>query len=296
VDFIAFDVETANADVSSICQIGLVPYKSGQRGESWQTLINPEDYFDVINVGIHGIDEEMVKNAPTFPEVFDALRDYLRGRVVAHHMPFDRLAINRVTEKYALEGVECTWLDTAKVARRAWPEFAEKGYGLANVADRLGITFRHHNAEEDARAAGELLLRAITHTGLSLQDWLQRVGQPIRPSLPPKRAGPSKARQISREPNPDGPLCGEVLLFTGTLSIGRAEAADLAAFAGCEVVNHVSTRITLLVVGEQDIRKLKGHQKSSKHRRVEELIAKGHQIRILGESDFRRLVELESAL
>ncbi|GAH70392.1 unnamed protein product, partial [marine sediment metagenome] len=35
-----------------------------------------------------------------------------------------------------------------------------------------------------------------------------------------------------------------------------------------------------------------GHEKSSKHRKAEELILKGHDIRILSESDFKQLVKL----
>ena len=287
MDFVAIDVETANPDLSSICQIGLVAYKGAQLHESWESLINPQDYFEVVNVGIHGIDEAMVKDAPAFPEVFGRLKDYLGGHIVASHTWFDRVSTTRATEKYGLAEIQCTWLDTAKVVRRAWPEeYAQRGYGLANVAERLGISFTHHNAKEDARAAGEILLRAITDTGLSLDDWLRRVQKPIWPS----RA--SKSAAISREPNPDGPSYGEVLVFTGALSIPRREAADLGAFAGCEVVPSVKKTTTLLVVGDQDIEKLAGHEKSSKHRRTEELIAKGQQIRILGESDFVRLVEL----
>ena len=49
-----------------------------------------------------------------------------------------------------------------------------------------------------------------------------------------------------------------------------------------------------MVVGDQDIRVLAGHDKSSKHRKAEELIAKGQKIRILKESDFTELVKLFS--
>jgi DNA polymerase-3 subunit epsilon len=46
----------------------------------------------------------------------------------------------------------------------------------------------------------------------------------------------------------------------------------------------------MLVVGDQDLRVLAGHNKSSKHIKAELLIAKGQPIRILGESDFMRIV------
>ena len=46
--------------------------------------------------------------------------------------------------------------------------FSQVGYGLSNVAERLGVDFQHHDALEDARAAGEILLRAIAETGLNV--------------------------------------------------------------------------------------------------------------------------------
>ena len=79
-------------------------------------------------------------------------------------------------------------------------------------------------------------------------------------------------------------------MFTGTLSVPRREAANAAAAAGCRVDDGVTKHTTLLVVGDEDLRRLNGHEKSSKHRKAEQLIANGQPIRILGESDFRRIV------
>jgi DNA polymerase-3 subunit epsilon len=70
----------------------------------------------------------------------------------------------------------------------------------------------------------------------------------------------------------------------------------MAASAGCDVVGSVGKTVTLLVVGDQDIRKLAGQQKSSKHRKAEEFIGKGQSIRILTERDFTALVGLEARL
>ena len=49
--FNAIDVETANADRASICQIGIVHVQDGVVVDRWQTLVNPEDWFDPWNVG-----------------------------------------------------------------------------------------------------------------------------------------------------------------------------------------------------------------------------------------------------
>ena len=91
---------------------------------------------------------------------------------------------------------------------------------------------------------------------------------------------------------PEGALYGEILVFTGALEIPRREAADLAAVIGCQVASGVTKKTTLLVVGDQDIEKLAGRDKSSKHRKAEELIEKGTPIRILKESAIQRVGEI----
>lgn len=281
--FVVVDVETANPRLSSICQIGIASFRDGVFHHSWGSLVNPEDYFDPMNVSIHGIDEECVATAPIWPVVYPEADRFLVGSVVVSHTPFDRSAVCQACERYGLALGEYQWLDSARVVRRAWPMFSTSGYGLSNVAEHFSISYKPHDALEDARCAGEILLRAMAETGLDVRQWLERVKQPIVGSF---------THSITRDGDPEGPLHGEVLVFTGALSVPRAEAADAASVAGCEVDSGVTKRTTLLVVGDQDIRKLAGHEKSSKHRKAEELIAKGQGIRIIGETDFRHLCGL----
>jgi DNA polymerase-3 subunit epsilon len=254
MDFVVIDVETANADLSSICQVGIASFCDGVLADSWVSLVNPEDYFSAVNVSIHGIDNYQVKDAPTWVDVLPEVSSRLRNRIVVCHTPFDRLALARACDRYSLVACECIWLDSARVVRRAWPEFSRSGYGLSNVAAHFGIEYRAHDALEDARCAGLLLLRAVDETGLSPEQWLIRVAQPIDPT----------GQGHKRDGNPDGELFNEILVFTGSLSISRREAADAAALVGCRVDDNVTKHTTMLVVGDQDLRKLAGHEKKFK--------------------------------
>jgi DNA polymerase-3 subunit epsilon len=270
--------------MASICQLGIVHFEDGKPVDSWSSMVDPKDYFDGMNVSIHGIDEEDVRGAPDFKQASLELHRRISGQVVAIHTGFDRNAIARASRKHAVAPPECQWLNTASVARRAWPEVAQKGYGLSALAERFGIEFEHHNAVEDARAAGLLLVLAIEKTNLGLAAWLDRVRRPIKLN---------SSDSVAKDGNPEGPLFGEVLVFTGALTTPRREAAGLAARAGCESADGVTKHTTLLVVGDQDVRLLNGHGKSAKHRKAEELIAKGQPIRILTESDFISMVSLQ---
>lgn len=281
-DFVALDIETANEDYSSICQVGLAFFKDHKFIQIWETYVDPEDYFDPINVSIHGINHVMVKGAPKIPETLNFLRENLTRKIIVHHTAYDRVSIKRSAERFAQPELEFQWLDTARVARRAWEEYRHCGYGLKNLADNFGIEFKHHDAAEDARAAGEILIKAISESGVALNEWLIKA----------YKKQYRYHEKINLEGDPDGPLFGETIAFTGALSISRPEAAKLAAEMGCCVGSGVTAKTTLLVVGDQDVRALAGHEKSSKHRKAEGLISKGQELRILTESDFFSLLQV----
>lgn len=278
--FIAVDLETANPRMSSICQIGVVTFENGREVDAEVRLVDPQDYFDPYNVAVHGITENQVRGAPRFTELHGWLCGRTSGEVVACHTHFDRVALAQACGRHALDPLPCNWLDTARVARRAWSQFAQSGYGLANLAHHFGITFQHHDALHDARAAGLILLRAMEETGFDPHEWIKRCNSSV---------SPGSGANIRREGDGDGPLVGESIVFTGALQVARREAADLAHKAGAAVEPNVTKTTTLLVVGDQDIDKLAGHAKSSKHRKAEKLIEAGQPLRILGEADFTNI-------
>ncbi len=282
MDFVSIDVETANSDMASICQIGLVKYESGILSDEWMTYIDPRDYFDVFNVSIHGIDKSIVKGAPSFLEISDSLLSFIENYVVVSHTCFDRVALGQAAKRYNLNIPDLTWLDSSRVARRTWKECAKKGYGLKKVCKTIGYEFKHHDALEDAKAAARILLAASEIMGFDINGWLKRVQQPIDPTV----------SNTIYEANPEGPFFGEVLVFTGALEAPRREASSLAARLGYQVAPGVTGKTTILVVGDNDIKKLAGHKKSSKHRKAEDLIRKGVPIKIVQESDFMKLADI----
>ena len=238
MDFVALDFETANERLSSICQIGMAVFSDGSLVERYSSFVDPGVPFSDRNVSIHGINEASIKGAPQFPEVYSEILSRLDGAVAVCHSLFDRAALLQTSLRFGLNPPMCTWVDTARVARRAFPQFSQRGYGLANIAAHLGITFSHHDALEDAVASGLILVKAIEITGVSLDEWITSA----------KPISGSSVGKVVRDANPDGVLFGEVIVFTGTLILRREEAAELAAKAGCTVDASVTKRTTILVV------------------------------------------------
>lgn len=158
--FFALDVETANSDRSSICQIGIAGVRMDDSIETWGTYIEPQVSRWSFS-SLHGINASTVRGMPKFSEILPLLRGALQGASVYQHSGFDQSAIAAACLECNLEAPRWNWCDSAALARATWPNLrGTGGYGLANLKKELGLVFKHHDAVEDARAAAEIVLRA----------------------------------------------------------------------------------------------------------------------------------------
>jgi DNA polymerase-3 subunit epsilon len=273
-DFVVIDVETACSNVSSICQIGIVGFRNGVEVFEYETLVDPLDRFSSFNTRIHGITGDHVIGAPTFGDVHAIVDAHLSGRITVAHSFFDKGALGGACRVHGRAEIKTTWLDSVRVAKRAWPELPSH---RLNVLTRfLGVRHKHHDALSDARAAGMVIMRAIEHTGIDLAGWLA-----------PSRAHGGPAPKAA----PVGPLKGERVAILGAPRDGSL-ARSLAA-AGARVVASVGTTTTTLVISNEQPfgRYVTAH---ADHRRADELRREGRRIEIVSEDDIRSRLALAS--
>lgn len=268
---VAVDVETANTDPSSICAIAVVEFQDGRIRSKWDTFVDPQDAFLSQHVDLHGIDEAAVRGAPTWDRVSDKLRGLLHDRVVVSHRLFDRTALLRASARWQVDlpvdRHTCSWLDSWAMARSAWPQLAN--HRLQSVCEFLSYPLRwHHDARDDAKAAGHVLLAAMNALGFDNDRLLDALAVTRTGALPVTHRASVSSTSPKRDGVPDGPLAGEVVVFAGELSLGPFVTADLAEAAGCSVANNVSELTTMLVEGRP-----KGHGETRKQRRAREVSA-----------------------
>ncbi len=282
--FIAIDVETANSDQGSICQIGLVCFNGDAIEWQWSSLVDPEDEFQFRNIDIHGITPDRIVGAPKWPQIADSIIDSLRGQAIVSHSTFDQIALARASTRYGLQLPDFQWLDSRAAAREAWPQLG--AYGLRELCEVLDIEFQHHDALSDARACGLILLACLAGRE-------PRSNRPQSKGFPRKNRGHG-ARGQSDHPlvgRSDGPLQGHFVVFTGEFEGGKELLSKLAADAGCNVEERFRKKsTTILVVGHRNPSAWDGSEKSGKHRDAEEAIAEGRNIEIMTEQQFRQLV------
>jgi DNA polymerase-3 subunit epsilon len=266
-DFMVVDVETACSRVSSICQIGIVGFRGGIEVFAYETMVDPCDDFSPFNTRIHGISCDHVVGKPNFGHIHATIDAHIAGRITVAHSYFDKGALTAACRVHDRPAIETTWLDSVRVAKRAWPDLPSH---RLNVLTRfLGIRHKHHDALSDARAAGMVIVRAIDHTGIDLAGW-----------MPPPKGHPGPAPRSA----PDGPLKGQRAALLGASRDGAL--GQWLAQAGARVVASVGTTSTLLVIGrDQPFGRFVSA--SAAHRRAEELIRSGAAIEIVTEDELR---------
>lgn len=293
-DFSVIDVETANRSRASICQVGIVRVRNGAIQDEWISLVNPQGKFGRYQVKTHGIRAADVAGSPSFPEIYPRIRDLLTGTVTVSHSNFDHQAMDQSADRFGLPRLDLAWLDSIAVARKAWPDLSRQGgYGLKSLSAFLDIRFKHHDALEDARAAALVMLAACQARGCGASEWLREVttanGRERHPSDPSNAIEPQTDSGHSLADLQDS-WGGVIVVFTGKLSTNKNLAKARAIGSGCTVRDSVTRETTALVVGVQSHNALHGHEKSTKQRKAEALVAKGHSIAILSEPDFWELI------
>ena len=91
-EYAIVDIETTggNATHSRITEIAIVIYDGTQIIDRWESLVNPQKFIPPAIFALTGIDNELVKNAPTFEEISNKVFDMLDNRIfVAHNVNFD---------------------------------------------------------------------------------------------------------------------------------------------------------------------------------------------------------------
>ncbi|MDB5592321.1 3'-5' exonuclease [Enterovirga sp.] len=162
---VAIDFETANEQRTSPCAVGLAWIEDGRVTRRAYSLVRPPEIrFEPSNVRIHGIRPEHVAGAPELPDAIAPFLDDLVGAtVIAHNAAFDIAVLCSTLALYGLPVPRLSYLCTRIMARRAWPH--ERRFGLAAMAAKVGVSFAHHHAEEDAYACARVALAAASAAG-----------------------------------------------------------------------------------------------------------------------------------
>lgn len=278
MDFTVIDVETANPDQGSICSIGAARFRNGVLVDKFYTLCNPRQKFT--NTWLHNISEEDVHLAPLLGDALGAFSNFAsKEKKLVSHTSFDKIAMRKAFGNVGQKQPNWKWFDSSIAVKRAWAEYSVSGYALSKISKVLGIGFLHHNALEDARAAGLVLIEAFNKWSGESEELWEKIGEN---SAILQRQAYYQSNKIKPKPNPEGEFFGQYIAFTGALdNLLRKDAITLAASVGLEEGNF-TLKTNMLVTGQASI----VYPNSSKLKAAIKAMQSGREVRIIGEDDF----------
>ena len=311
-DFIALDFETANGDFNSACSVGIAAVLDGVIQDTFYSLINPNCNFDPKNTEIHGISASDVSGAPDFSAVWKKISPFFgECAVLAHNAQFD-MSVLKSSHPWPESIPDFKYIDTVALCK----DFVPGPKNLTHCAEYFCINMgSHHNALDDAMTCAKLAICCIEHSEFgnlgalcfalpnvkihNFSDLTLR-NSPFSnhaKRIPFAYVRPADIKATVENINPNNPLYGKSLVFTGELSIERSQAMQLAINAGGVVKTSVSKKTDYLVVGKQDLQLVGSDGMSTKEEKAYALNNSGSaNIKIIDETAFLKLInQLEEA-
>ena len=176
----SLDMEMTGLDPVNdrVIEVAVVRRNSDRSVFSWSTLVNPDRPIPISSQKIHGITDNMVRGAPSFPEIAHQLHGMLDGCILIGH--FVQSDIDFMKEEHERASIPLPPLppviDTLQLVRNV---YQLPRCNLSTVAKRFGVLVHSaHRALHDARntlAAFESMIGELpTEAPLTARE-IQRV-------------------------------------------------------------------------------------------------------------------------
>lgn len=169
---IVLDTETTGLDYTRerMVEFAALRLENGKIKDEFQTLINPEQHIRKSSIAIHGITEEMVKDAPTeveiMPKILEFIGDY---PIVGHNVIFDFSFINEASLRVFKRGITNEKIDSQQMFKEIAPDL--ESHGLSALTERFKVDLtNHHRAMADAMGLA-LAYPKLKKLYLQKYDW-----------------------------------------------------------------------------------------------------------------------------
>lgn len=180
------DIETTGNGLkgNKITEISIFKYDGAQVIDEFTSLVNPQCPIPYFITGLTGIDDETVRNAPTFSEVAHKILEMTQDCIfVAHSVNFDYGVIKEEFRQLGM-GFTRKKLCTVRLSRKLIPGL--QSYSLGKLCSAMGIPIQdRHRARGDAEATVILFQKILQKPGAEpiIQKFLNSRSQEA--TLPP---------------------------------------------------------------------------------------------------------------
>ncbi len=148
---IVLDVETTGLDYTKerMVEFAAIRLENGKMRDRFETLINPEQHIRKSSIAVHGITEDMVKDAPTEAQVLPMILDFIGDYpIVAHNAIFDYSFINEASLRQTGKPITNPRIDSQMMFKEIYPDL--ESCGLESLMTKFNVEFStRHRAMAD---------------------------------------------------------------------------------------------------------------------------------------------------
>jgi len=154
ITFVVYDTETTGFSPVNdrILEIGAIKILGGVEIDRATWLINPERYIPYFVQNVHHISYDMVKDCPTFAEVYPEFVAFVGPSVlIAHNAPFDNRLMSAEIARAGYPPLKNAVLDSLALFRRWHPEL--ESHTVSALIDFYGLDSSEghlHRATDDS--------------------------------------------------------------------------------------------------------------------------------------------------
>ncbi len=173
------DIETTGGYAAShgITEISVFVHDGTRVVKHFETLINPLQSIPAYITALTGIDDEMVKTAPVFDDIAEALFTLLNQHVfVAHSVNFDYSFVKHQLKNSGYD-LTAKKICTVRLGRKIFPGLPS--YSLGNLCRALNINIENrHRAGGDAKATVTLFEHYLANNGeVAINEMLKKLSK-----------------------------------------------------------------------------------------------------------------------
>jgi DNA polymerase III subunit epsilon len=178
--FIDIEATGANVATDRIVEIAIIKHLPDGSRSVKRKLLNPQIPIPQVVCDIHGITDEMVKNAPTFKQAAQEIKQFLDGCDLACYNAY-RLDIPMLVEEFIRSGVEFEMKNRKLVdVQKIFHQMEQRTLSAAYKFYCNKPLENAHSAEADAAATAEILnaqLEKYPQLGNNIDSILKVIGE-----------------------------------------------------------------------------------------------------------------------
>jgi DNA polymerase-3 subunit epsilon len=291
-DYISIDIESTGFDpmFDEIIEIGAIHYINQVEVGRFHSLIKPQNSIPNFIIELTGITNDMVKDSPSIESVLPQFISFIGdSTLLGHNINFDINFLYDESVNFNGYKIQNNFIDTLRLSRFLFKEL--DNHKLATLVKEFNISEKteHRSISDCVMTAKcyEYMKKYSKDNSIDINFILKthRERQKLRASDILFNAELHNCEHF---------LYNKVCVFTGTLEkMLRKDAMQIVADLGGINGDNITSKTNYLILGNNDYCPLIKGGKSNKQKKAEQLILKGHDLKILSENVFYDMIEIE---